>query len=214
VIAAALAAALIAGPPPTDAHPIVVGDRTLSRGFLRHWADIAQRAGSDRESARLQAAGLLIRFRWVAGEAAERGVVVTREEVDRSFRKQRDEVFPRRRDYLKFLRESGQSTYDVRYRVRVDLMSDALRELVTEGAVTPQEQQAALDAFVAAFIAKWRPLTTCRAPWINEFDCGATSPGRTRRSPARGRRASRWGGGEVSNRIPSRSLFRPIAPPS
>ncbi len=186
MITALAAAALLAGPPqavePTDKHPIVVGDRRMSRGFLRHWADIARHLGADPKSARPVAAGLLITLRWVAGEAAERGVVVTREEVDREFIKQRDEAFPRRRDYRKFLRESGQTTADVRFRVRIDLHSDRLRELATEGAATPQEQQERLDAFVLAFRAKWRARTACRRPWVSE-DCGATSPGRTRRAP-------------------------------
>jgi hypothetical protein len=184
VITALAAAALLAGPPPTDAHPVVVGDRRLSRGFLRHWADIAQRSqeGMPRARARGLAAGLLISSRWVAGEASERGIVVTREEVDRALRKQREKTFPRRRDYREFLRESGQTGADVRFRVRIDLQSDRLRAAATEGATTPQEQLERLDAFVIALHAKWRARTACRRPWIIDV-CGTTSPRRTASSP-------------------------------
>jgi hypothetical protein len=214
VIATLLAAALLA-PSPTESHPVVVGETRLSRGHLRHWADIAQRAGGyDRAAARGQAAMLLIANRWVMGEAAERGIVVTRAQVDRVFRELRDENFPRRRDYRAFLRRIGQRPADIRFRVRVQLHSDALRESVTAGATTPEAQQERLDAFIPGFHAKWRARTACRAPWISELDCGTTSPGRTRRSPARGRQASRWDGGLGWSRIPSTTPFRPIAPGS
>jgi hypothetical protein len=187
VIAALLAATLVAGPPPaiepTEKHPIVVGEERISRGWLRHWADIAQRTGGDRKMARLQAADLLISSRWIRNEAAELGVVVTAEEVERSFRRQRRKTFPRRRDYRRFLRESGQTRSDVLFRVRIDLQSDRLREHVTAGATTPEDQQERLDEFVQAFRAQWRAQTACRAPWINEFDCGKTSRGRTASAP-------------------------------
>jgi len=41
----------------------------------------------------------------------------------------------------------------VRFRIRVDLLTNRLRELVTAGAASPQEEQARLDAFVVAFRA-------------------------------------------------------------
>ena len=216
MIAALVAAALFAEPSPTEQHPIVVGEERISRGWLRHWADVAQRAGGgdDRPGAQYQAAALLTRNRWIKGEAAERGVVVTREDVDRSFREQRVKTFPHRSDYRRFLRESGQTTRDIRGRVRVQLLSDALRELATAGATTPEEQQNRLDAFVREFHRKWRARTACRAPWISESDCGTTSPGRTRRAPSRGRRTSSWGGGSGGEWIPSTTPFRPIAPAS
>jgi hypothetical protein len=219
VITALLAAALIAGPPPavepTDTHPIVVGERRISRGWLRHWADIAQRSGGgDRKTARIQAADLLISSRWIRSEAAELDLVVPAEEVERSFRQQRRKTFPRRRDYRRFLRESGQTRSDVLFRVRIDLQSDRIREHVTAGAATPKEQLERLDAFVLAFRTKWRARTACRRPWINEVDCGTTSPGRTRRAPSRGRRTSSSAGGDGFDRVPSIGAFRRIAPAS
>jgi hypothetical protein len=199
VIAALAAAALVAGPAPADVaeptakHPIVVSDERISRGWLRHWTDIAARSGGDPHRARVrrQAAGYLISSRWIIGEATERGVVVTRAETTRAFRSQRDDAFPRRRDYRRFLRESGQTTTDIRIRVRIDLFSDKLRALATAGAGTPEEQQAQLDEFVVAFHQKWRARTACRPPWVTELDCGATSRGpETRRSRARALQAT------------------------
>jgi hypothetical protein len=176
----AVAAALAGGAPeaepvtPTPRHPIVIGDERISRGWLRHWADVAMRSseGSDRKSARFQAAGLLISFRWIVNEAAERGVVVTRAETSRALGSQRDASFPRRRDYRRFLRQSGQTPTDIRARVRIDLLATKLREMATAGAVSPEEQQAKLDEFVRAFRRKWRARTACRRPWVNRFSCG------------------------------------------
>jgi hypothetical protein len=176
----AVAAALAGGPAspeavePTPRHPIVVADERISRGWLRHWADVAMRSSgsSDRKTARIQAAGLLISFRWVVNEAAERGVVVTRAETSRELRSMRNETFPRRRDYRRFLRQSGQTPTDIRARVRIDLLATKLREMATAGAVSPEEQQAKLDEFVRAFRRKWRARTACRRPWVNRFSCG------------------------------------------
>jgi hypothetical protein len=176
-------AALSLGPPPADVveptakHPIVVGNRRISRGSLRHWADIVSVSGGERDRARvrLQAAGLLISWPWIVGEAEERGIVVTRTETTRALRRQRDEAFPRRGDYRRFLRDSGQTATDIRIRVRTNLFSDKLTELATAGAAAPDDQEAKLEEFVLAFRNKWRARTACRPPWVNEFDCGVVA---------------------------------------
>jgi hypothetical protein len=176
VITALVAAAALVGPVgPTPEHPIVIGAERISRGTLRHWADIAQRSagGGPRAAFREQAAELVIGYRWIRGEAVERGIVVTRSEVTRTFRRQRDETFPRRRDFRRYLRRTGQSIADIRFRVRSTLLSDKLRELATEGATTPAQQQEQLDAFVRDYHAKWRARTACRPPWVVRRRCGA-----------------------------------------
>jgi hypothetical protein len=182
----AVAAALAAGPPPaavvepSPAAPIVVAGHPISRGALRHWVDVAARLGSDPASRRRTTAALLIPARWVRGEAAERGIVVRRGEVTRELRKQRKAAYPHRRDYRRYLRESGQTQIDVRSRVKSNLLTDRLRALATQGATTPEEQQAKLDAYVAEFRRKWRARTTCLRPWVSKPDCGRVSnPPRT-----------------------------------
>jgi hypothetical protein len=177
VIVAALGAvaALAAGQPPatepTARAPIVVGDKPISRGFLRHWMEIARRSGAPRRALREQVADLLIANHWVRGEAAERGIEVNRGEVTRAFRRQRRQVFRSRSDFRKFLRDSGQTVGDIRYRVQVDMLSTRIRREVTAGATTPAEAQALLDEFVVEFRRKWRARTVCREPWVTP-DCG------------------------------------------
>jgi hypothetical protein len=171
---AVVSAGLLAGPPPvepTPAAPIVIDGEPISRGHLRHWAGIARRARAG-DAARLQVAGTLIRYRWIREETGERGLVVTAPEVERAFRRHRDAAFPTRRAYRRWRRESGQTPEDIRLRVRMELLSDRLRELAIDGATAPDEQQARIGAFTRDFIARWRPRTVCRPPWISR-DCGA-----------------------------------------
>jgi hypothetical protein len=181
VIAAALgaAAALAAGQPPatepvapTAKAPIVIASKPMSRGFLRHWAQLGRNAGVARRSARAQAAAVLISSRWIKAEAAERGIEVNRGDVTRALRRQRRQAFGTRRRFRRFLRETGQTVRDVRFRVNIDLLSTRIRRQVTEGAATPEEEQARLDEFVAEFRRKWRARTVCREPWVTP-DCGS-----------------------------------------
>ncbi len=173
---AAVSGALVAGPPPplepTAAAPIVIAGQPISRGHLRHWADIARRLPS-LKPARAQAAEYVIGFRWLRAEARELGVNVRSTEVEQTFREQREEAFPNARAFRRYLRRSGQTSDDVRLRVRTDLLTQRLRDLAIEGATTPAEERERLDAYVAAFRRKWRARTVCRAPWVSRSDCGA-----------------------------------------
>jgi hypothetical protein len=180
--AAASAAALAGGQPPpepavepTARKPIVVAGKPISRGWLRHWAEIAAASGVSAGQRRPQVAQLLISSHWLKGEAAERGIELNRSEVTRALRRQRRQSFKTRRDFRRFLRDSGQTTNDVRFRVSIDLLSTRLRAAATEGAATPEEEQARLDEFVVAFGRKWSARTACRRPWFSEFECGARS---------------------------------------
>ena len=184
----AATAALAGGQPPpapvepTPRHPIVVGDKTISRGWLRHWTDIAARSAGDhrhRPGYRAMAAQLLISNRWIRSEALERGIFVSRAQVNRSLRRQRRQSFATRRDYRKFLRTSGQTPTDIRLRVRVDMLSNRIRRQVTRGAATPREEQRWLDEFVLEFRRKWSARTACLPPWFVEGDCGRP-PSRSR----------------------------------
>jgi hypothetical protein len=179
----AVAALAAAQPPPepTAKHPIVVGDKTISRGVLRHWTELAARSAGERRHRlvfRAQAASTLISFRWIRSEGLERGIFVSRAQVSRSLRRQRRESFRTRRDYRKFLRSSGQTVEDIRIRVRIDILSNRIRRQVIGDAATPREQQRRLDEFVQQFRRKWRARTVCREPWVTP-DCGGKA-GRSR----------------------------------
>ena len=93
------------------------------------------------EQLRDQVLGLLISFQWIEREAKDQGVSVTDAEVDKSFEDQKKQTFPKDADYQKFLKDSGQTEEDVRMRVRLDLLSNKIRDKVIKGKDQVSEQQ-------------------------------------------------------------------------
>ncbi|WP_196807318.1 peptidyl-prolyl cis-trans isomerase [Candidatus Solirubrobacter pratensis] len=76
---------------------------------------------------------LLISFKWIQGEADSMGVKVTDADVKKSFDEQKKQSFPKDADYKKFLQTSGQSEQDILQRVRLDLLSNKIRDKVIKG---------------------------------------------------------------------------------
>jgi foldase protein PrsA len=76
---------------------------------------------------------LLISFQWIQGEAKDLGVKATDKEVDKQFQTQKKASFPKDADYQKFLKTSGQSQDDIELRVKLDVLSNKIREKVTKG---------------------------------------------------------------------------------
>jgi foldase protein PrsA len=85
------------------------------------------------EALRNQVLQLLISFEWIEGEAKEMDIKVSDSEVKKSFDKQRKEAFPKDADFQKFLKDSGQTEDDILQRVRLDTLSNKIREKVTKG---------------------------------------------------------------------------------
>jgi foldase protein PrsA len=84
------------------------------------------------EALRDQVLQLLISFEWIEGEADELGVKVTDAEVKKQFDTQKKASFPKQADFDKFLKDSGQSLDDIMLRVRLDVLSNKIREKVTK----------------------------------------------------------------------------------
>jgi foldase protein PrsA len=85
------------------------------------------------EALRDQVLQLLVSFQWIEGEAEEMGVEVSDAEVKKSFDQQKKQSFPKDTDYQKFLKDSGQSEEDIMQRVRLDLLSNKIRDEVIKG---------------------------------------------------------------------------------
>ena len=85
------------------------------------------------ESLRDQVVGLLVSYRWIEGEAEQRGIRVTDAEVRKSFEQQKKQNFPREAAYQRFLKQSGQTQADILMRVRIDLLSRKLRDQILKG---------------------------------------------------------------------------------
>jgi foldase protein PrsA len=76
---------------------------------------------------------LLISFQWIQGEAKDLNVKATDAEVKKQFETQKKASFPKDADYQKFLKQSGQSQEDILMRVKLDVLSNKIREKVTKG---------------------------------------------------------------------------------
>jgi foldase protein PrsA len=88
---------------------------------------------------------LLISFKWIQGEADSMGVKVTDADVKKSFDQQKKQSFPKPADYQKFLKTSGQSQDDILQRVKLDLLSNKIRDKVVKGK--DQVSDAAISDF-------------------------------------------------------------------
>src|SRR3954470_22379332 len=82
---------------------------------------------------RNQVLQLLISFKWIQGEADSMNVKVTDAEVKKSFADQKKQSFPKEADYQKFIKTSGQTEQDILQRVKLDLLSNKIREKVVKG---------------------------------------------------------------------------------
>jgi foldase protein PrsA len=96
-------------------------------------AQLARQCKDDYGRLRDQVMQLLISFKWIEGEAAAQGIAVTDAEVQQSLEEQKRQSFPKDADYRKFLRTSGQTEADILERVRLDLLSNKLRDKVVAG---------------------------------------------------------------------------------
>ncbi len=96
-------------------------------------AQLKTQCKQEYEALRDQVLQLLISFEWIEGEAKEMDIKVTEEEIKKSFDKQRKEAFPKDADFEKFLKDSGQTEADILKRVRLDTLSNKIREKVTKG---------------------------------------------------------------------------------
>jgi foldase protein PrsA len=99
-------------------------------------------------SLRDQVMQLLVSFEWIEGEAKAKNIKVSDKEVKASFDKQKKQAFPKPADFDKFLKDSGQTEGDILKRVRLDTLSNKIRDKVTKG------KDKVTDAQIAAFYNK------------------------------------------------------------
>src|SRR6185436_14610195 len=104
-------------------------------------ADYKKQCQQQYDQLRDQVVGLLINYQWLQKEADEQGVKVSDDEVQKSFDQQKKQAFPKAADYEKFLKDSGQTNEDVLLRVKLDTLSNKIREKVTKGKDQVSDQQ-------------------------------------------------------------------------
>jgi parvulin-like peptidyl-prolyl isomerase len=107
-------------------------------------AQLKKQCQTEYNSLRDQVIGLLVSYKWIEGEAKKQGVSVTNAEVEKSFETQKKQNFPKEADFQKFLKQYGQTKDDILLRVRLDLLSQKIRDKVIKGKdkVSPAQIQA------------------------------------------------------------------------
>jgi hypothetical protein len=163
------------GTPPADALIACVGKSPVSGALLSHWTAISQKGSGDDAPAgdvREQALLFLINGRWIEGEAAERGIKLPDRAVRRRLTRQKHAAFPDERAFRQFLEDSGMTRSDLKYRVRLDMLSERIRtDAAGTGSARTQERR--ISRFLRGFGRKWKARTSCLPGYVVE-SCGAT----------------------------------------
>jgi hypothetical protein len=151
-----------------------VGTYAITGELFSHWLAISRKgSGPGVPAARLrpQVMEFLVSGRWLEGEAAERGITVSDRAVSHQLTAQKHQSFPTERAFRKFLEDSGMTRSDLKYRVRLDILSERVRKAVS-GKGSSAARNRRLERFVGRFRTKWTARTSCRAQYTID-SCGS-----------------------------------------
>ena len=104
-------------------------------------AQFKQQCQTEYNGLRDQVLQFLISAQWIVGEADDQGVKVTDAEVNKQFDTTKKQSFPKEADFQTFLKSSGLALDDLKFRVKVQALSDKLRTKVTKGKDTVTDAQ-------------------------------------------------------------------------
>lgn len=83
----------------------------------------------------------LVSSQWIEAEAADRDLEASDGEVDKMFDEQKRQSFPSDAEYRQFLQASGQTEADLKFRVRLDVLSNKVREDIVKGKATSTDAE-------------------------------------------------------------------------
>lgn len=99
-----------------------------------------------------QALQSLILGKWVEGEAADRGITVTQQDIDDELEQIKKQSFKNEAEFDKFVKQSGYSEEDVQEQVKLTVLRDRLeQEVVKEPTVTDDEIEKFYEANIDSF---------------------------------------------------------------
>jgi foldase protein PrsA len=75
----------------------------------------------------------LVSAEWIQQEAKKQGVTVSDKEVQKQFQDQKKQSFQKPADYQKFLKSSGMTEADLLFRVKLDVVSNDVRNKIIKG---------------------------------------------------------------------------------
>jgi hypothetical protein len=151
-----------------------VGVQPMTHATFEHWATVAGKAEGSNPQPKgeilSQVMGFLISSDWVIGEARTLNIRLSGVAVQRRFDRIRHEQFPKAAKFKAFLRSSGQTVADLRFRTRLEMLSTRIQDHVT-GQRSGSSRSRALGRFVSRFQRTWKARTSC-APAYRVADCG------------------------------------------
>ncbi|MCW2968587.1 MAG: peptidylprolyl isomerase [Solirubrobacteraceae bacterium] len=96
-------------------------------------ATFKSQCSQEYEGLKQQVLQFLISSEWIQGEAASQNVKVSDADVQKQFLTTKKQSFPKEADFQKFLKTSGMTLTDIKFRVKLDALSNALRKKITNG---------------------------------------------------------------------------------
>jgi foldase protein PrsA len=102
--------------------------------------DLKAQCEQEFESLKNQVMQFLVSAEWIEQQAEELDIDASDAEVRQAFTEQKDASFEKDEDYQEFLRTSGQTEADLLFRVRLDLLSQQVRDEIVKDAEKVSEQ--------------------------------------------------------------------------
>jgi hypothetical protein len=160
--------------PPPDALIACVRTTPITGQLFSHWLAISRKSVPEDppETSRSHVMEFLLGAKWIEGEAVERGIEVSDRAVRHQLASQRREAYPNKRQFQKFLEDTGMTRSDLKYRVRLDILSDRVHKDVA-GRGSPLVRERRLTRFLSRFPKKWTARTSCLAAYAGD-SCGQT----------------------------------------
>jgi foldase protein PrsA len=123
------------------------GGGEISKAEFDHALELAAKQGGqekvpkpgDKQYEELKETALtsLLESAWLEGEAAEMGIEVTQQEIDKEREKIKDENFPSEAEFKKFLKESGFTPEDIDERVKLQILSTEIQQKLQQNPPQP-----------------------------------------------------------------------------
>lgn len=129
---------------PDDAGHISEQDfnRNMLRNAIGEGMKKAPKAGSDKyESLKEKALGELIDVAWIEGQSEEMGITATPKQIATELKTIKEQNFPNKGDFEKFVRESKLTKAEVMQRVRLQVLTTQIQQTLTEDAPTPSDRE-------------------------------------------------------------------------
>lgn len=117
------------------------------------------------EELKAAALGGLLDSIWIAGEAEELGISVTKKQIETELAQIKKTNFPTETAYQEFLKASHYTPEEIYKRVEIQLLSAAIFQEVKRG-VPATEKQEVVTSYVDGYRRRWRAKTTCAPGYV------------------------------------------------